>query len=675
GRGLSDLRLYVAEAGGGACPGLAAEGARGELYVGGAGLARGYLNRPGLTAERFVPDPFGGEAGARLYRTGDVVRWRSDGGLEYLGRSDEQVKVRGFRIELGEVEAALLAIDGVRGCAVVAREEAGAEGAGRRLVAYVVAGEAGVGVTAGVLREHLRARLPEYMVPSAFVLLDALPLTPNGKLDRRALPDPARGSEAEGSYVAPRTELEALLAGMWEEVLHVGPVGVEDDFFALGGDSISGAIFINRLQERLGEIVHVVVIFTATTVGKLAAYLEENYKEAVQKIVGRGPAPPSADEGAALRSRVDEEMLERARQLVKPLPPRAGAGGQAGRRNGPAVFILSPPRSGTTLLRVMLGGHPALFAPPELELLGFDTLEERRAAFEGANAFWLEGTMRALMELKDCDAAEAKRLMREFEGQGLSTREFYARMQEWLGDRLLVDKTPSYTLDPGVLRRAESDFEEARYIHLLRHPLGMINSFEEARLDQIFFRYEHPFSRRELAELIWVISHRNVEEFLRGVPARRQHRVRFEELVSEPERVMRGVCDFLGLEFERGMVEPYREKKRRMSDGLHAESRMLGDVKFHTHGGIDARVGRKWEGQATPDALGPVTWAEAARLGYEPPPRSAEVRGDFKPIRRFRRGEGEPLPLSFAQQRMWFLDQLEPGSNYYNISTSVRLKG
>jgi hypothetical protein len=634
-----------------------------------------------------------------LYRTGDVVRWRADGELEYLGRADGQVKIRGHRIEVGEVEAALLACTGVREAAVVAREDGTG---GRRLVAYIVADEAAAAadmaagdegngneavsaVSVERLREGLAGRLPDYMVPSAFVVLDALPLTPNGKLDRRALPEPARGRGAgsQDSYVAPRTELESLLAAMWEEILEVEQVGVEDDFFSLGGDSISGAIFINRLQEKLGEIVHVVVIFTATTVAKLAVYLQENYAEAASKLGGASAARETAAGGgrgaAALRSNVDEEMLARARRLIKPLPPRAESGTGAERKNRPAVFILSPPRSGTTLLRVMLGGHPSLFAPPELELLSFNTLEERRATFAGADSFWLEGTLRALMEIRECDAAEAKRLMREFEERKLTTKEFYAQMQEWLGERWLVDKTPSYTLDPEILKRAEEDFEEAHYIHLLRHPLGMINSFEEARLDQIFFRYEHPFSRRELAELIWVINHRNVAEFLRGIPARRQHRIRFEELVSEPERVMRGVCGFLDLEFHEGMMEPYREKKQRMSDGLHAESRMLGDVKFHTYRGIDARVGQKWKEQATPDALGAVTWAEAERLGYERPPeiagREGAARGDFKPLRRIERGAGVPLPLSFGQQRMWFLDQLEPGSNYYNISTSVRLRG
>jgi hypothetical protein len=200
----------------------------------------------------------------------------------------------------------------------------------------------------------------------------------------------------------------------------------------------------------------------------------------------------------------------------------------------------------------------------------------------------------------------------------------------------------------------------------------MINSFAEARLGQIFFRYEHSFTPRELGELIWTISQENILAFLANIPEQRQHRVRFEDLVSEPERIMRGICEFAGMEYQPEMIEPYREKKRRMSDGLHKESRMLGDVKFHEHAAIDAGVGQKWKKDAEVFALGDATWTVAEKLGYEHQGRESV---EFKRIDRIAREEGSPMPLSFAQRRMWFLDQLEPGNNYYNISTSVRLKG
>ncbi|MGJ5892712.1 amino acid adenylation domain-containing protein [Streptomyces niveiscabiei] len=243
------------------------DGASGELYLGGDGLARGYFGRAGLTAERFVADPF--VPGQRLYRTGDVVRWRADGRLEFLGRGDDQVKIRGFRIELAEIEAALARCEGVGQVTVVAREDQGV----KRLVAYVV-GEADV----EGWRAQLAAVLPDYMIPSAFVPLDALPLTPNGKVDRRALPAPVFTSQEP--YVAPRTPAEETLAGIWADVLGIGQVGVHDDFFALGGDSVLGIQVASRARTALRAPLSWRDLFDHPTVGQLAALMP-----------GRPPAP------------------------------------------------------------------------------------------------------------------------------------------------------------------------------------------------------------------------------------------------------------------------------------------------------------------------------------------------------------------------------------------------
>ncbi|MBV9110009.1 MAG: amino acid adenylation domain-containing protein, partial [Gemmatimonadetes bacterium] len=240
-------------------------GVPGELYIGGVQVARGYLNRPALTAEKFVPDPFSATPGARLYRTGDRARWRSDGAIEYLGRLDFQVKVRGFRIELGEVEAVLGLHAGVRDCAVVARADEPGEA---RLVAYVV-GEA---VDDDALRAHLRRTLPEYMLPAAFVALERLPLTPNGKLDAAALPAPeyARADR----YVAPRTPAEEVMAAIWAEVLRLGRVGAEDDFFVLGGHSLLATRVVSRVREAFGVELPLRALFEGPTVSAMAARVE-----------------------------------------------------------------------------------------------------------------------------------------------------------------------------------------------------------------------------------------------------------------------------------------------------------------------------------------------------------------------------------------------------------------
>jgi amino acid adenylation domain-containing protein len=259
GRPLENVRAFVLDPAGQPVP----AGVPGELYVGGAGVARGYLGRADLTAERFVPDALGGRPGARLYGTGDRVRWRADGELEYLGRVDGQVKVRGFRIEPGEIEAVLGRHPGVDDCAVVVREDVPGD---RRLVAYVV-GRAG----AEEARAHLRRHLPDFMVPGPVISLGALPLTPSGKTDRRALPAP----EACGGATrrTAETELEARIAAVWAEVLGMGEVGVEDNFFDLGGHSLLLVKLQARLAAAVGAEVRVVELFQYPTVRALAERL------------------------------------------------------------------------------------------------------------------------------------------------------------------------------------------------------------------------------------------------------------------------------------------------------------------------------------------------------------------------------------------------------------------
>src|SRR5690606_27356279 len=212
---LADLRVYLLDANGAPVP----IGVPGEIYVGGPGVARGYLNRPALTAERFVPDPFG-PAGSRLYRSGDLAGRRPDGSLDFLGRMDDQVKIRGFRIELGEIVSVLVEQPGIRDGVVVVREDAPGD---KRLVGYVVADE----LDPAAIKQAMGRILPEYMIPSAFVRVPVIPLNNNGKLDRRALPAPDREALATGSdYVAPRTPVEELVAGIWRDVLGVERVGV-----------------------------------------------------------------------------------------------------------------------------------------------------------------------------------------------------------------------------------------------------------------------------------------------------------------------------------------------------------------------------------------------------------------------------------------------------------------
>ncbi|MFE9450989.1 non-ribosomal peptide synthase/polyketide synthase [Streptomyces sp. NPDC006739] len=270
GTGIPDLRVYVLD--GRLTP--VPPGAVGEMYVAGEGLARGYLDRPGLTATRFVADPFGGP-GTRMYRTGDRARWRADGTLEYLGRADQQVKIRGYRIEPGEIEAALHTHPGVSAATVGVYEDASGT---RRLVAHVVGTGSGENAApppaAAELRAHLERLLPAHMVPAAYVPMTALPLTVNGKLDRRALPAPGPDGFAAGQdRTAPRTPAERAVAAAWTDVLDTDEVGADDDFFALGGDSILAVRVTSRLRAAFGADVSPRLLFTHPTLSGLAAAL------------------------------------------------------------------------------------------------------------------------------------------------------------------------------------------------------------------------------------------------------------------------------------------------------------------------------------------------------------------------------------------------------------------
>ncbi len=267
GRPIANIQCYVLDE----TAELAPMGVAGELHLSGVGLARGYLNRAALTAEKFVPDPFGSEPGSRLYRTGDLARWMGEGEIEYLGRLDNQVKLRGFRIELGEIESVLRAEDSVREAVVVVRRE---EGRAEWIVAYVVR-QKEAGVTGGELRDALKKSLPDYMIPAAFVFLDRLPLTPNGKVDRRALPEPEISGQSQSRYVAPVTSTERSLARIWAEMLRIEEVGAADDFFDLGGHSLLATQVASRVRREFNIAIPLGALFTGlSTLAAVAAAID-----------------------------------------------------------------------------------------------------------------------------------------------------------------------------------------------------------------------------------------------------------------------------------------------------------------------------------------------------------------------------------------------------------------
>ncbi|MEJ2431315.1 MAG: sulfotransferase, partial [Deltaproteobacteria bacterium] len=503
------------------------------------------------------------------------------------------------------------------------------------------------------LRNHLEVKLPDYMIPSAFVTLDEMPLSPNGKVDRRALPVPSmERPDLEQPYVAPRNKLEHYLEGIWREIIKLDRVGIHDRFFELGGSSLQAARFINRLQQELGENIYIVSIFESPTIAEYAAFLQRDYARSVSIKLGleevpvpeKQPVPKVAADG----EKIDVEMIALMHECIPTLSWDDKESDEP--KNPPALFIISPPRSGTTLLRVMLAGHPDLFAASELQLLGFNTLQERKIAFVGKYSLWLEGTIRTIMEIKGCDAEEATRIMEEYQSSNYTTKQFYRVLQDWIGDKILVDKSPAYVSDLKALEKAERDFRDPLYIHLCRHPYPMVRSFESYHMEQVLFLKSQPFSPLQLGELLWLISHQNALQFLRQVPPHRQYHMRFEDLVSQPQKVMEELCKTFQLQFHSDLVRPYDKVEKKMTDGIHRESKPMGDTKFLEYGKINPKVAETWKGVMTDNFLSDATWELASILGYEKP-GSETLDHEIQPTARKRTARSRRELLEQSRQR------------------------
>jgi amino acid adenylation domain-containing protein len=387
---IANTRLYVLDAWGQPVP----VGVSGEIHIGGVQVARGYLNRPDITAERFVPDPYASEPGSRMYKTGDLGRWCPDGTIEFLGRNDHQVKIRGFRIELGEIEAALRSHPEVREAVVLARKDAPGD---KRLVAYVV-GDA----VQEALRKHLGARLPEYMVPAAYVTLNALPLTPNGKLDRRALPAPEADAFGARAYEAPQGEVERTLARIWSELLGIERIGRHDHFFALGGHSLLAVQLSSRIRAALGLEVPLAELFAQPTLAGFAQRVAAASASALPAIVPasrlealplsfaqqrlwflaqldeRAGAAYAMPGGVRLKGSLDVAALQAAMNHI--VTRHEALRTCFGLIDGAPTQVIGPPDVGPMLLQVDLSGHSD--AEAELARLA---AEEGRAPFDLAH--------------------------------------------------------------------------------------------------------------------------------------------------------------------------------------------------------------------------------------------------------------------------------------------------
>lgn len=415
-----------------------------------------------------------------------------------------------------------------------------------------------------------------------------------------------------------RQDLESAIFGAVEELLDAMDAEFEEDLTAelllvadLDFASIDFVQLIVAIEDRLGQKVGFQDMLMQDgkyvedlSIGQVVDYTEQRINGAAEASVA-APQVAAPQELVHSGQTVSEQDVSRFLTLIK--PRRIASGGQL-KKNKRAVFILSPPRSGSTLLRVMMAGNPALFAPPELHLLSYATMDERLADLADSEQL-LEGAMRALMQSRDWSLDEARQLVEQCQAEGMSTSEFYGLIQENLGSRLLVDKTPTYAFSTDILQQAEACFEDALYIHLLRHPCGMIRSYEESDLSRMMplLMKSSEFSSAAVAEMIWLISNRNIMEFGKTVPQERWMPLSYENIVNDPEAQMRQLCDFLEVPYHQDMIHPYKDNQARMTDGVDKSAKMSGDLKFHLHSQIDPAAASRWRQFRSEDMLGGMT--------------------------------------------------------------------
>ncbi|NEQ68582.1 MAG: alpha/beta fold hydrolase, partial [Symploca sp. SIO2D2] len=389
-----------------------------------------------------------------------------------------------------------------------------------------------------------------------------------------------------------RTYVQSLVAKTIG--IHSSKISIDDNFIELGIDSLMGMEIINQLSRDLDFIIYPREFYERPTINSLTQYL---IAELSEDNVTAQPSPTSS------------EIL-----ATKSFPSGNSARPVSVSSRLPGIiFILSSPRSGSTLLRVMLAGHSSLLSPPELHLLPFDTMKERQ---EQLNLSYLgEGLQKTFMEVKNLDATASQAFIKDLESQNLSIQQVYGMLQENIAPRLLVDKSPTYAMEPTILERGEALFANSKYIYLVRHPYSVIESFVRMRMQKLVgLSEENPY---RVAEQVWAKSNQNILDFLSQLEPERQHQIHYEDLVTEPESVLSQLCDFLNIDFEPELLQPYQGD--RMTGGVHQTSLSISDPNFLKHNNIDKSLADKWKTIQLPHQLKSETQRIASQLNYELP--------------------------------------------------------
>ncbi len=429
-------------------------------------------------------------------------------------------------------------------------------------------------------------------------------------------------------FQVPATPLETAIAQIWSEVLAISPVGRHDNFLELGGDSLRAMMLLNRVQQILQKPVYPGFMLQSLTVAEQAECLRREYPNEVLNIFPEESGVDSVADSPGQQgpdlAPVDEVLVQRTLTLIDSLTPDNPIFDPTD-KNPPACFVLAPPRSGSTLLRVMLAGHQRLFAPPELELLGIDTLDQLEGYGEVIDT-WRNGLMEAFRNALGWSLEQARSELTRWMYEKKPSHEVYALLQQGVGNRLLIDKTPGYSASLAILRKAERWFRDARYIHLVRHPCDTILSSQEYRLHLAFARLQKMLSSltpSQISELSWLIGHGNILSFLEEVPPERVCRIYFESLVAHPRKEMERVAAFLGVPFSEEMIHPYRNQQQKMLSGHDGSGLSQGDQKFQLqHREIDPSTVGRWKRESPELQMGELTRSLARQFGYTdlPPP-------------------------------------------------------
>lgn len=538
------------------------------------------------------------------FYTGDIGWLDTDGYLYLAGRASEFINKGGEKISPNEIESVLKSISGVKDAVVWGEKH---PSLGEDIAAAIELTQIN-GLNKKDIKKELYHKVSAFKHPSVIHFVDVFPRTANGKIIRKEIAVVcARQAEQkrQPKQCKPESVIEKYVFDKFFHSLGLESFGIDDDFFSLGGNSLSFVEMLSSIEKDLDEMIHVPLFITDPCVRSFADKIEKHYPD--HPFFIRFGRKKKIDPKISKISISDCDAFEAALPSFHPQV--------SFKQKISPFFILSAPRSGSTLQRVILAGHPDLFVPPELRLMLFKNMQEWKRALSGPYSIFQDGLIGAVMSAMAYDSMQATDWVDEQVRKNVSVPEVYRALCKAVSPRILIDKTPYYALFPDVLNYIEDAFYEPGYLHLIRNPAAMVESFTKNHMDQLWM-YDHSYKGPELAQLVWYQSNQTIIKHLSKIGGTRSHTVFFEDLVQKPHHTTKRICRFLGLNFKPKMMNVYDHDENRMTDSPQKKSYMIGDRKFFQHKKINAKIAGS--GFYLPDnqMLSPVVRDVALFFGY-----------------------------------------------------------